>query len=206
LISSAVRRFRFNRSIRRQNTGRAFAYRFPTRRRLRQVATIATPDTIFRWLPQLIGRKWTYASGRGRRGVLAEIRQLVVRMGGESDPGLRADPRRAEGCRATVWDARRFGGSRTQRACLRSRSARPRGRGLCAPRLGRDRGSRFPHPGSLRGAAWYLLHGVCDRRSLASRANRGFDAASQRSVHASSHSDVDRRGCRVAGRPSRADL
>jgi hypothetical protein len=28
----------------------------------------------------LIARKWTYAKGSGRRGVLVEIRQLVVRM------------------------------------------------------------------------------------------------------------------------------
>ena len=48
---------------------------------LRQVATIVTPDTILRWHRQLIARKWTYARGRpGRPGVLAEIRQLVIRM------------------------------------------------------------------------------------------------------------------------------
>jgi putative transposase len=55
------------------------------RRRLRQVATIVTPDTILRWHRQLIARKWTYAKGRcGRRGVLAEIRRLVVRMAAEN--------------------------------------------------------------------------------------------------------------------------
>jgi len=48
---------------------------------LRQVATIATPDTILRWHRQLIARKWTHATLRSsRRGVLAEIRRLVVRM------------------------------------------------------------------------------------------------------------------------------
>jgi putative transposase len=51
------------------------------RRRLRDVATIATPDTILRWHRQLIARKWTYEKRRGGRpGVLAEIRRLVVRM------------------------------------------------------------------------------------------------------------------------------
>jgi putative transposase len=51
------------------------------RRGLCQIATIVTPDTILRWHRQLIARKWTYARGRcSRRGVLAEIRQLVVRM------------------------------------------------------------------------------------------------------------------------------
>ena len=55
------------------------------RRRLRQVATIVTPDTILRWHRQLIVRKWTYAKGpRRQRGVLAEIRRLVVRMAEEN--------------------------------------------------------------------------------------------------------------------------
>src|SRR5262245_56550392 len=51
------------------------------RRRLREVATIVTPDTILRWHRQLIARKWTYAKKRGgRSGALAEIRRLVVQM------------------------------------------------------------------------------------------------------------------------------
>jgi transposase InsO family protein len=55
------------------------------RRRLRDVATIATLDTILRWHRQLIARKWTYAKRRGGRpGVLAEIRRLVVRMADEN--------------------------------------------------------------------------------------------------------------------------
>jgi putative transposase len=54
------------------------------RRRLRQVATIVTPDTILRWHRRLIARKWTYVSRSGRRGVLAEIQRLVVRMAGEN--------------------------------------------------------------------------------------------------------------------------
>jgi len=52
---------------------------------LRQIATIVTPDTILRWHRQLVVRKWTYPSKRsGRRGVLAEIRRLVVRMAEEN--------------------------------------------------------------------------------------------------------------------------
>ena len=52
---------------------------------LRQIATIATPDTILRWHRQLIVRKWTYPNKRsGRHGVLAEIRRLVVRMAEEN--------------------------------------------------------------------------------------------------------------------------
>jgi len=57
---------------------------WPGRRRLRDIATIVTPDTILCWHRQLIARKWTYARRRGGRpGVLAEIRRLVVRMAEE---------------------------------------------------------------------------------------------------------------------------
>jgi len=55
------------------------------RLRLRQVATIVTPDTILRWHRQLVPCKWTYAKGRAsRQGVLNEIRRLVVRMAEEN--------------------------------------------------------------------------------------------------------------------------
>jgi putative transposase len=54
------------------------------RRRLGQVATIVTPDTILRWHRQLIARKWTYATRPGHHGVLAEIRRLVLRMADEN--------------------------------------------------------------------------------------------------------------------------
>src|SRR5207244_2439531 len=50
------------------------------RQAVRHVATIVTPDTLLRWHRQLIARKWTYARKSPRRGVLAEIRRLVVRM------------------------------------------------------------------------------------------------------------------------------
>ena len=60
------------------------AYRLG-RPRLRELATIVTPDTLLRWHRQLIARKWTYAKqGKTRRGVLAEIRQLVRRMAQEN--------------------------------------------------------------------------------------------------------------------------
>src|SRR5438132_13242139 len=55
------------------------------RRALREIATIVTPDTLLRWHRQLVTRKWTYATARSRRrGVLAEIGQLVVRMAEEN--------------------------------------------------------------------------------------------------------------------------
>jgi putative transposase len=85
-----------NRVLRRQLRGRHLhltdddrrrlavrAYRLG-RRRLREIATIVTPDTLRRWHRRLVARKWPYAAPRlSRRGVLAEIRQLIIRMAGE---------------------------------------------------------------------------------------------------------------------------
>ena len=51
---------------------------------MREIATIATPDTLLRWHRQLIARKWTCGRKAGRRGVLLEIRRLVVRMAEEN--------------------------------------------------------------------------------------------------------------------------
>src|ERR1700740_3833122 len=76
-----------NRLLRRQLGGRRLRLADDDRRRLaarayrlgraalRDIATIATPDTLLRWHRQLIARKWTYATRAGRRGVLVEIRQ-----------------------------------------------------------------------------------------------------------------------------------
>jgi len=51
---------------------------------LREIATIATRDTLLRWHRQLIAPKWTYARKAGRREVLVEIRARVVRMATEN--------------------------------------------------------------------------------------------------------------------------
>ena len=75
------RRLRLTDDDRRRLAVRAFQL---GRRALRQVATIVTPDTLLRWHRQLVARKWTYARRSPRRGVLAEIRGLVVRMAGEN--------------------------------------------------------------------------------------------------------------------------
>ena len=76
------RHLRLTKDDRRRLAVRAFRV---GRRALREIATIVTPDTLLRWHRQLIARKWTYATARSsRRGVLAEIRQLVVRMAGEN--------------------------------------------------------------------------------------------------------------------------
>jgi len=72
------RRLRFTDDDRRRLAVRAHRL---GREALRGLVTIVTPDTLLRWHRQLVARKWTYTTkGSGRRGVLAEIRQLIVRM------------------------------------------------------------------------------------------------------------------------------
>jgi transposase InsO family protein len=71
------RRLRLTDDDRRRLAARAYRV---GRAALREIATIATPDTLLRWHRQLIVRKWTYARKSGSRGVLVEIRDLVVRM------------------------------------------------------------------------------------------------------------------------------
>src|SRR5215831_5584126 len=85
-----------NRLLRRQLGGHRLRLTDDDRRRLaarayrvgraplRDIATIATPDTLLRWHRQLIARKWTYGRALGRRGVLLEIRRVVVRMAVEN--------------------------------------------------------------------------------------------------------------------------
>jgi MaoC like domain len=86
-----------NRLLRRQVGGRRLRFTDDERRRLairahavgrkalRELATIITPDTLLQWHRQLVAPKWTRTRKHtGRRGVLAEIRQLVVRMAEEN--------------------------------------------------------------------------------------------------------------------------
>src|SRR5499427_8444212 len=68
-----TRRLRLTDDDRRRLAVRAYQV---GRTALREIATIATPDTLLRWHRQLIARKWTYARKAGRRGVLLEIRRL----------------------------------------------------------------------------------------------------------------------------------
>jgi putative transposase len=75
------RRIRFTDLDRRRLAARAHRVGRAT---LRQITTVATPDTLLRWHRQLIARKWSYARKPGRRGVLLEIRLLVVRMAEEN--------------------------------------------------------------------------------------------------------------------------
>jgi len=56
------------------------------RRLLSRGATIVTPDTIMRWHRKLIAAKWTFPQKRkGCRGVMQEIKVLVVRMASENE-------------------------------------------------------------------------------------------------------------------------
>jgi putative transposase len=86
-----------NRILRKQLEGRRLRLNDAERHRLArlghrlgrhglgQVGTIVTPDTILRWHRQLVVRNWSYPTRhRGRRGVLAEIRRLVVCMAEEN--------------------------------------------------------------------------------------------------------------------------
>jgi putative transposase len=76
------RRLRLTDADRRRLAARAYRV---GRRALRDIATIATPDTLLRWHRQLIARKWTYGrTSVNRRQVLVEIRRLVVRMAEEN--------------------------------------------------------------------------------------------------------------------------
>jgi putative transposase len=76
------RRLRLTDDDRRTLAARAY---WVGRQALREVATIVTPDRLFRWHRQLIARKWTYAKhGPTRRGVVAGIRELIRRMAEEN--------------------------------------------------------------------------------------------------------------------------
>jgi hypothetical protein len=78
---------------------------------LREIATIATPDTLLRWHRQLIARKWTYARKSRQRGARLEIRQLVVRMATENPTWGYTRIRGALTNVAIMWGDRRFAGS-----------------------------------------------------------------------------------------------
>jgi hypothetical protein len=57
------------------------------RQRLKEIATIATPDTLLRWYKRLIAQKFDGSKQRhplGRPRVPEEIEQLVVRMADEN--------------------------------------------------------------------------------------------------------------------------
>ena len=151
------------------------------RRALREIATIVTPDTMLRWHRQLVARKWTYATPRSsRRGVLAEIRRLVVRMA-EENPTWGYT--RIQGALKNV--GHRVGRSTIARI-LKAAGVPPRAGAadvvadVSASALGRDRRRGFLHDGGLDVARLGdVLHRVRDRPRVTPRADRRLDAASQ---------------------------
>ena len=56
------------------------------RKTLRELGTIVTPETLFRWHRELVARKWTFIERRrpGRPRTGAELAALVVRMAAEN--------------------------------------------------------------------------------------------------------------------------
>jgi hypothetical protein len=80
---------------------------------LGNVATIVTPDRILRWHRRLIARKWAYAKGPQRAGVLDEVRRLVVRMAEVNPTWVTVVPSRmrgiASGDRPSPCSRRRIG-------------------------------------------------------------------------------------------------
>jgi hypothetical protein len=55
-----------------------------SRRTLRHISTLVTPDTILRWHRELVARKWTQRRRVGRPGVQGQIWALVMRMATEN--------------------------------------------------------------------------------------------------------------------------
>ena len=73
------------------------------RKRLKEVATLATQDTLLRWYQRLIAQKFDGSTQRqqlGRPRVAEEIEQLVVQMA-EENP--RWGYRRIQGALANRW-------------------------------------------------------------------------------------------------------
>ena len=65
---------------------------------LHQVMLIFKPDTVLRWHPELVRRKWTFSrkGNPGRPKISSELEALIVRHGEREHPlGVRQDPGRA---------------------------------------------------------------------------------------------------------------
>src|SRR5262249_37058584 len=179
------------------------AYRLG-RQALRDVTTIATPDTLLRWHRQLVARKWTFATTRSsRRGVLAEIRRLAVRMA-EENPTWGYT--RIQGALKNV-------GHRVGRSTIAYlEGARPPTGAraadvvadVCPVALGPECWGRFLHRRGLDLARPRDL--LRDRPSLTPRADRRVDAVPRRGAHAASRSHPDGRGRRAAVQASCVDL
>ena len=141
-----TRRLRLTDDDRRRLAARAFRV---GRAALREIATIATPDTLLRWHRRLIARKSNVLSAT--RPAQRPPRDPALGRadgGGESDVGLHSDPRRVEergASRGAVDDPAHHEGGR--------RSARTPAADLMADvlerALGQHRWGRFLHDRSL---------------------------------------------------------
>jgi Transposase len=171
------RRLRLTDNDRRRLAG--WAYRVG-RRTLRDIATIATPDTLLRWHRQLIARKWTYGrTSVNRRQVLVEIRRLVVRMA-EENPMWGYT--RMQGALKNV--GHRVGRSTIRRilkaAGLPPVPQRPTSWQPFLKAHWRHRRRRLFHDGSVDLARVSdVLHGVRDRSRFTPRSRAGVHAPSE---------------------------
>ena len=102
------RRLRLTDDDRRRLAARAYQV---GRAVLREIATIATPDTLLRWHRQLIARKWTYARRSDRRTVLCEIRSSSCAWRPRIQPGDTRGFRAHSKTSGIAWAARPFAGS-----------------------------------------------------------------------------------------------
>jgi hypothetical protein len=174
---------------------------------LREMATIVTPDTLLRWHRQLVAGKWTYPTPRSsRRGVLAEIRRLIVRMAEENPTSGYA---RIQGALTNL-------GHRVGRSTI-ARILKAAGVPPVPERPTWWQTFLRAHWGAIAGADFFTTE-VWTWRGLVTfytvfvidlvtpRPDRGLDAASQRSLHAPGQSHADGRGPRSAPSPPRADL
>jgi putative transposase len=185
-----------NRLLRRQLGGRRLRLTDDDRRRLasrayrvgraalREIATIVTPDTLLRWHRQLIARKWTYASRARRRGVLVEIRQLVVRMATDNPMWGHT---RIQGALQNV-------GHRVGRSTIR-RILKAAGLPPVPQRPTSWQTFLRAHRGAIAGADFFTTevwtwrglvtyyNGVRHRRGVPARADPRVDAASRGAVH-----------------------
>ncbi len=116
------------------------------REALERLATIVTPDTIFRWHRELVARHWDYSGRRksaGRPGVAGEIVELVLRM-------ARVNPAGAMTASKGHW---RIWGT-TSRTRLSPESSKPTASSLRRTAGARPRGRPFLRP---TGMSWPRL-------------------------------------------------
>jgi hypothetical protein len=160
------------------------------RKRLREFATVVTPDTLLRWHRQLITRKWTFARrGASRGGVLSEIRRLTVRMA-EENPTWGYT--RIQGALKNV-------GHRVGRSTI-ARILKAAGIPPQPERATSWRTFLRAHWGTIAGADFFtnggvdvartcdVLHRICHRPGVTTRAHSRIDALSRRDVYAAGRS------------------